>query len=83
MGEETEGAPALTCPASLAGRACGGALRAFVYDQGEESAGPDHHTIEERQRCQSQETPEPRYDEGQELERQGATDGKREIGIRR
>ena len=60
-----------------------GSLRAFVHDQGKESTGPDHRTIEERQRCQSQETSEPGHDEGQKLERQGAADGKREIGIRR
>ena len=58
-------------------------LRAFVHDQGEESTGPNHGTIEERERCQSQETPEPGHDQGQELERQGAPDGKHEIGIRR
>ena len=58
-------------------------LRAFVYYQGKESTGPDYRTIEERERCQSQETPEPGHDQGQELERQGATDGQRKIGIRR
>ena len=59
------------------------ALRAFIHYQGEESTGSSHRTIEKRQRCQPQETPEPRHDQGQELERQRATDGKREIGIRR
>src|SRR6266496_3324659 len=58
-------------------------LRPFVHDQRKESTGPNHDTIEERQRCQPQETSEPGHDQGQELERQGATDGKREIGIRR
>ncbi len=42
-------------------------LRAFVHYQGEESTGPDHHTIEERQRCQPQETPEPVHNQGQEM----------------
>src|SRR5262245_50281051 len=58
-------------------------LRAFVHDQGKYRTGSDYHTIEERQRCQSQETPESRDDHGQELECQGATDGTREIRIRR
>jgi hypothetical protein len=42
----------LTLPVSLC---------AFVHCQGEESTGPSHRTIEERERCQPQETSEPRH----------------------
>ena len=43
------------------------ALRAFIHYQGEESTGSSHRTIEKRQRCQPQETPEPEHDQGQEI----------------
>jgi hypothetical protein len=59
------------------------AFRALVHHQGEDGTGPDERTVEERQRGQSQEAPEPGNDQGQELERQGTADGKREVGIRR
>src|SRR5262250_2906345 len=57
------------------------ALRALVHHQGEYGTGPDQRTVEERQRGQSQETPEPGDNKGQELERQGTADGKCQVGI--